>query len=213
AARFYRSGDLLDVVGDLGDEHDVRAGGDACVEGEPAGVAAHELYDEHAAVRARGGVYVVDDVCGDVHGALEAEGGIRTPDVVIYGLGQGDDVHSCVHEELCALLGAVAAHDDETVQVEPVVGVEHCGHEVVSLVVHDGLAGDIALARGPEDGAALYEYAGEIARVHELVVALDKALVAVVHAVDLDVVYILQERLADAADGGVEALAVSARGD
>ena len=50
-------------------------------------------------------------------------------------------------------------------------------------------------------------------RIHELVVALDEALVAVVHAVDLDVVHILEQRLAHAAYGCVQALAVAAGGN
>ena len=156
---------------------------------------------------------VVDDVRRNVHGALEAEGGVRAPDVVVDGLGQSNDVHARVHKQLGALLRAVAAHDHKAVEVEPVVGVQHRGHEVVALVVHDGLAGDVFLTRGAENGAALDEDAGKVARFHELVVALDEALVAVVHAVDLDIVDVLEQRLANAADGRVQALAVAARGD
>ena len=206
-------GDLFDVVGYLGNEHYVGAGGDAGVERQPAGVAAHELDHEHAAVRARSGMDVVDDVRGDVDGALEAEGGVRAPDVVVDGLGQGNDIHTGVHEQLRALLSAVAAHDNEAVEVQAVVGVQHRGHEVVALVVHYGLSGYVSLARGAEDGPALNEDAGKVAGVHELVVALDEALVAVVHAVDLDIVDVLEQRLANAADGRVQALTVAARGN
>ena len=163
AALLERLGDLLDVVGYLGYQDDVRARGYARVEREPAGVAAHELDEEDAGVAARGGVDVVYDVRADVHGALEAEGGVRAVDVVVYGLGQGDDVHAGVGEELRALLRAVAAHDDQAVEVEAVIGVQHGGHEVVALVVHYGLAGYVPLARGAEDGAALGEDAGEVA--------------------------------------------------
>src|SRR5699024_7399293 len=105
-----------------------------------------------------------------------------------------------------------SAHDDQTVEVQTVICVKHGGHEVVALVVHYGFAGDVSLARGAEYGAALGQNAGEVLLLHELVVALDEAFVAVVHAVYLDVGYILEQRLAHAAYGGVEALAVSARG-
>ena len=68
---------------------------------------------------------IVDDVRGDVNGALEAEGRVRAPDIVIDGLGQGDDVHAGIGDELCALLCAVAAHDDKAVKIEAVIGLEH----------------------------------------------------------------------------------------
>ena len=50
AAVLDGGGDLFNVVGYFRDEDDVRAGGDAGVESQPARVAAHELDDEDAAV-------------------------------------------------------------------------------------------------------------------------------------------------------------------
>ena len=213
SAELEHLGHLLKIVGDLGDEDHVRAAADAGVQRQPAGVAAHELDHEDAPVGAGRGVQIVDDVGGDVHGALEAEGRVGAPDVVVDGLGQGHDVHPGVHQELGALLGAVAAHDDQTVQPQAVVGVEHPGDDALAVFVDDVLAGDVALARGAEYGAALGQNAGEVLPLHEFVVALDQAAVAVVHAVDLEIVDALEQRLADAADGGVQTLAVAAAGD
>ena len=155
---------------------------------------------------------VVDDVGADVHGALEAEGGIRAVDVVVYGLWERDYVHAGVGEELGALLRAVAAHHDQAVEIEAVIGVEHGGHEVVALFVYDGLARDITLPGRAQDCAALGEDAGEVLLLHVLVVALYEALVTVVHAEYLDIIDVLEERLAHAAYRRVEPLAVSARG-
>ena len=42
-------GDGLNVVGDFGQEDDVGTGGDAGVQGDPTGVAAHDL-DDHGAM-------------------------------------------------------------------------------------------------------------------------------------------------------------------
>ena len=144
---------------------------------------------------------------------LEAEGLVGAVDVVVNGLGQGDDVHARVLEELGALLGAVAPQDHQAVQVEAVVGVQHGGHHVVAVLVHDGLAGDEGLTAGAQDGAAGADDAGEVLGAHELVVVLDEPPVAVVHAEDLDVVHILEEGLAHAPDGGVEPLTVPAAGE
>ena len=50
AAVLDGGGDLFNVVGYFRDEDDVRAGGDAGVESQPARVAAHELDNENSAV-------------------------------------------------------------------------------------------------------------------------------------------------------------------
>jgi hypothetical protein len=64
---------LLDVVGNLGDEHDVGPAADPGVEGDPAGVAAHHLHDHDAPVRLGGRVQPVDRVGRERHRRVEAE--------------------------------------------------------------------------------------------------------------------------------------------
>ena len=63
---FDQSAHVLDVEGLLGDQGHVRAGRQARVQGDPAGVAAHDLDDEHAVVRLGGRVQAVDRVGGDL---------------------------------------------------------------------------------------------------------------------------------------------------
>ena len=179
---------------------------------EPARIAPHELDEEYAAVRRGGGVDVINDVCRDINGALEAEGRVRAPNVVIDGLGQGHDVHACVHQELCAFLRAVAAHDDEAVEIELIVGVLHRGDEAVSVLVNDVLSRDIALARGAEYRAALSEDAGKVLRLHEFIVAFYEAAISVVHAEYLEIFDLIVQSLAYAAHCRVQTLAVAARG-
>src|SRR5699024_10418547 len=84
-------GDFFDVVGNLGQQQDVRAAGQTGVERQPAGLVAHDLDDHAAAVAGGGGVDAVDDVRGDVHSRMEAEGHVGQPDVVVDRLGQADD--------------------------------------------------------------------------------------------------------------------------
>ena len=84
--------DLLDVERALGDEDHVGAAGHAGVGGDPAGVAAHHLDDDHAVVRLGGRVQAVDRVGGDLHGGLEAEREVGAGEVVVDRLRDADDV-------------------------------------------------------------------------------------------------------------------------
>ena len=203
--------DPVDVVGDLGDEDDVRAAGDARVQRQPADLVAHDLDDEDTVVRGGGGVDVVDSFGGDVHGALEAEGHVGAVDVVVDGLGQVDDVEALFAQEVGRLLRAVAAEDDQTVQTQLVVVLLHGLDLVQTLFVRhahhlEGLAG------GAQYGAALGEDAGKVARGQHAVVAIDQALVAVHEAVDLKLGEVVAQALHHAAHGGVERLAIAAAG-
>ena len=89
--RLRCSHDLVDVERALGDQDHVGAAGDAGVHGEPAGVAAHDLDDEHAVVGLGGGVQAVDRVGGDLHRGLEAEREVGRRQVVVDRLRHADD--------------------------------------------------------------------------------------------------------------------------
>ena len=82
----------VDIVGQLRQQDDVRAAGNAGIQGKPAGLVAHDLDAHHAAVAAGGGVDAVDDVSGDVYSGMETECHIGAVDIVVNGLGQADDV-------------------------------------------------------------------------------------------------------------------------
>ena len=155
---------------------------------------------------------VVNYIRRNIDCALEAEGCIRAPDIVINCLGQGHDVHARVHKELCAFLRAVAAHDNKAVEIEPVISILHSRDEAVSVFVNDVLSRDIALARGAENGSALSKYACEILRLHKFIVAVNKSAVAVIHAEYLKIFDFIVQSLADAAHGRVESLTVAAGG-
>ena len=161
------------IIRYLGNKYYIRSAADPGVEGEPTRVTAHEFNNEHAAMRGCRRMDIINNICRNVNGALEPEGGIGSPNVVVNGLWQGHNVHARVHEQLCTLLSAVAAHYDKAVEIEAVVGILHGGDKAVALIVHDVLSRDILLTRGAEYSAALGEYAGKILRLHEFVVAVD----------------------------------------
>ena len=87
---------LFRGIRDLRDDDDVRARSDARVQRQPAGLVAHDLDDEHARVGKSGRMDGVDDLRGDVHRRLEAEGQLRPPQVVVDGLGRSRFAVLCV---------------------------------------------------------------------------------------------------------------------
>ena len=157
------------------------------------------------------GVDAVDGVRGHIHRALEAEGHIRAPQVVVDGLGQRDDVQPLFPQEVSGLVGAVAAQDHQAVQLQLVIGLLHGRHLVhaVRAGLADGLEGRAAAA---QEGAALGEDAGKIGVIQETELAVDQSLIAVQETVDLYVLFGVEQRLGHPAHGGVQRLAVAAAG-
>ena len=200
----------VQIIRDFRQEDDVCAAGNAGIERQPAGLVAHDLDDHDAAVAGGGSVHAVDDVGGDIHGGVEAEGDVCAPDVVIDRLGQADDIQALFGEEVCGLVGAVAAQADEAVQLGLFVRLLH-RLDLVDLVFFDDAHHGKRRAACAQDGAAQREDAGEIALLHLTVVTLDQAGIAVLDADDLRV----KEGIAgacNAADTGVQAGAVAAGG-
>ena len=78
---------LLDVEGDLRDQHHAGAAGDAGVGGDPAAVAAHHLDDHHPVVALGGRVQPVDRLGGDLHCGVEAERHVRADESLSIVLG------------------------------------------------------------------------------------------------------------------------------
>ena len=211
-AALYGVADAVDVVGHFGQQDDIRAARDAGVEGQPAGLVAHDLDAHHAAVAACSGVDAVDNVGGDVHSGVEAEGDVGAVDVVVDGLGQTDDVQPLLREEVGGLVGAVAAEAEQAVQLGVLVGLFH-GGDLVDLVLFHHAHELEGGALGAEDGAAQRQDAAEIVLGHLLVIAGDEAVVAVEDAHDLDVLAEpCIQGLCHAADGGVQAGTVAAGG-
>ena len=211
-AALHRTADAVDVVGHFGQQDDVCAAGDAGIEGQPAGLVAHDLDAHHAAVAACGGVDAVDDVGGDVHSGVEAEGDVGAVDVVVDGLGQADDVQALLREKVGGLVGAVAAQAEQTVELCVLIGLLH-GCDLVDLVFFHNAHQLEGGALGAQNGAAQRQDAPEVVFRHLLVVAGDQAMVAVQDAHDLDAVaHSGIQSFCHAADGGVQAGAVAAGG-
>ena len=203
--------DLVHVVGDFRQQNDVGAAGHTGEQGEPAHLVAHDLHDEHPAVGGGGGVDAVDGVGGDLHSAVEAEGHVGAPDVVIDGLGQGDHVEALLPQQVGGLVGTVAAQYHQTVQIQGLVVLLHGRHLVQTVGIGDAhlLEG---LPGGAQDGAALGQDAGEIPGGELMVVAVNEPLVALLKTVNLHV-RVFAQGFDHAPHGCVQGLAVAAAGE
>ena len=202
--------DDLDVVRDLRDEHDVGAAGDARPEREPAGLVTHDLGDDDPMVAVRRAVQPVDRLGRDLERGREADRRVGLGDVVVDGLGQRDDVESGLDEAKRVLLRAAATDAQEGVEVVPLVGPDDLVGHVDDATVDPHPVRLVATR--PEDRAADGQDAGERRRIEPHPPVLGQAAEAVAETDDAHPV-LADRRLAEAADGGVEAGAVAPRGE
>ena len=93
-------GDLIDVEGDFRDQDDICASSNAAVHGNPARVTPHHFYDHHPVVGLGGSVHAVDCTGGYVHGGIKAEGVICAREVIVYSLGDTDNLNPLFMEPL-----------------------------------------------------------------------------------------------------------------
>ena len=201
---------LVDVVGDLREQDDVRAARDACVERKPSDFVAHDLHNKDAAMGARCRVNVIDALCRDINCALEAEGHVRAPQIVVDGLGKSDYIESFFTEQVGRLVRAVAAAHDQTVKLQFVICLLHCRHFVDSVLIGlaDRLEGNAACS---EDRAASCKNALKILSRQNAELAVDQALVAVFKSVELHRFFgVVDDAFEYAAHRGIERLAVAA---
>ena len=109
-------GDQREVERDLGNENRVGAAGDAGVQRDPAGIAAHHFDDHDPAVRFGGRVQPIDGVGGEGDRRVEAETVGRADDVVVDGLRDADERDAAFAELVGDGERAVAADDDQRVE-------------------------------------------------------------------------------------------------
>ncbi len=202
---------LLYVIGNLRDQNDVCPAGHACVQGQPSHLMSHDLHNEHPAVGCCRGMDIVDGVRGDIHGALEAEGHVRSPEVIVDGLGQSNHIQSFLTQQIGRLVGAVAPEDHQTVQLQLVIILLHGLHlvEAVLVRIFDGLEGSTG---GSQHSAALGQDAGEVLARQHLELAVDQPSISVQKTVDLQLLPAVVQRLHNPPHSRIQGLTVPAAG-
>ena len=170
---FNRCGNLFCGVGDFRNNDDIRAGGNACVQRQPAGFMSHNLHDEHARVRKCGGMDGINNRGRDINRGLKTECQLGAPQIVVDRLGQRYHVYTLHAQQVCGLVRAVAAQNDQTVKACLFHRVQHF-IQLGLLAVLDGLAHFLErLARCTENGAADGQNIRKILGQHFVVIALD----------------------------------------
>ena len=212
-ARFDGVADIFKGEWDFRDEDYVRAAGDAGMERDPAGAAAHD-FDEHDAVMAfGGGVEAVERVSGDVERGVKAESDFSGAKIVVNRFGDADHVEPSAAEIACDAERAVTANDDHGVKAEalPIFAAEAgiIGDGLIVIVV-GGIGERIAAVCGAENGAAAVDEATNgLERKLDGALGPDEAVESIADADDLPAV-LTDGGIDDAADDSVEAGAIAA---
>src|ERR1700761_2944764 len=200
---FEKSDDVVHVDGALRGEDDVGAAGDADCDGDPAGVAAHDLDDLHAGVRFGGGVKAVDGFGGDGDGGVEAEADVGAGEVVVDGFRDADAGHAALDELDGDGLRVVTTEGDE--------GVEVVFFDVGETLLEAAFNFFYVGARGAKDGAAAMEDTASGLKIERHGLVVDDAAPAF-HEADELVAVEVNAFAHSGANNGVEAGAVAAPG-
>jgi hypothetical protein len=107
---------LLDVEGNLWQQDHVRATRQPAVQGNPPGIAPHQLDDHHPVVTLRGRVEPVDGLRRSAHGGIEAEGALRSAHVIVDRLGNAHHRQAPFPELVRYLETPVTADGDKGIE-------------------------------------------------------------------------------------------------
>ena len=162
-ARHHLGRHLVDVERDLGQQHRVRVAGDAGVQRDPAGVAAHHLHHHHALVALGGAVQAVQAFGGEGHGGVEAEGGEGLVEVVVDGLGHTHHAQAFLVQRVGDGERAVAADGHQRIEflhrevLQDFVRAVHIPGAAIGHLHRE--VQWVAPVGGAQDGAAQVRYA------------------------------------------------------
>ena len=131
---------------------------DACVQRDPARVAAHHLHHHHALVAFGGAVQAVQAFGGKRHGGVKAKGGEGFVQVVVNRLGHAHHAQAFVVQRIGNGERAVATHRHQRINAlaleiaQDVIGAVHFFDTAVFL--RHRKAERVALVGGAQNGAA-----------------------------------------------------------
>ncbi len=190
-----------------------RLHGNAAVQRDPSGVAAHHLDDHDAAVRFRRGVQAVDRIRSERHRGVEAEAAGCAPDVVVDGLRHTDDGNALQIELVRNRQRAVTADHHQGVESHLHEGVDDAiGVVLLAFRAVDRILERIAAIRRPEHRAAQAQDASDVLRRQRpRPPGIQQTIEAVFEANHLDAG--VTRRLDDGTDDGVQSWCVSSAGE
>ncbi|CAB4870406.1 unannotated protein [freshwater metagenome] len=197
--------DLFEIERPLRDEDRVGAARHPRMAGDPSGVAAHHLDDEHPVVGLGRGVEAVDRVGGDLDGGVEAEGVVGPGEIVVDRLRDAHHRDAVVGESRGDAERVLAADRDQRLDARALHRAPDDGGSVGSVPVGVGAGG------AENRPAAVDQPRSAVDRQLDHVV-VDESGPAVAHADEL-VAVVLRAPAHDRAQDGIEAGTVAAAGE
>ena len=85
---------LIDIIRDLREQDDVRTACHSGIQGQPPYFMSHNFHDKYTIVGGCGCMDAVDGFCCNIHCAVETEGHVCTPDIIIDGFRQMNNVQT-----------------------------------------------------------------------------------------------------------------------
>ena len=79
----------------------------------------------------------VNSICGDIHGALEPKGHLRSPEVIVYRLRERDHIQPFFAQHMRRLMRSVPPKHYQAVKIQLVVSVFHCLHLVKPVFIRN----------------------------------------------------------------------------
>ena len=153
----------------------------------------------------------IQRICCNVDRALEAKGHIRSPEIVVDGLGQRYNVQAFLTQQVRCLMCAVAAENYQAVQLQLIIGLFHRRHfvDTVCAGLTDQLVRSTAAAK---DCAALCQNTRKIVIRHQTELSVDQSLITVLKAIDFNVFRAVIKHLCHASHRCIQCLTVAAAG-
>ena len=144
----------------------------------------------------------VNAVCSYIHRALEAESHIRSPEVVVYGLGQSDDIESFLTEHIRCLVSSVTAQNNHAVQFQLIVILLHRLDLIKPVFIR--LTHQLKRGSGAaENGAALRQNTRKIVPCQNSEIPINHTLIAIQKTINLHVLTAAGKALHHASHRGV----------
>ena len=129
----------------------------------------------------------VNSLGGNVHRAVETESHIGSPQVIVNGLGKGNDVKAFLPEKVRSLLASVAAKDHQALQLQFFIGMFHGLHFIQAVFIRYAHLFKW-LPGGAQYGSALCQDTGKIRRLHNAVIRIHQSLVSVFKSYDFHII-------------------------
>ena len=127
--------DLVKGLGEFRNQDEVCVRGKTRLNGDPAGVTTHALYNEAARVGSGGGVQTIDALHGDVARRIKTKGVIGAGEIVVDGLRHADHLHAHLRELVGNAERIVAADGNHAFEAEAFEGFADALRAV--LFLHD----------------------------------------------------------------------------